>query len=150
MGYDATAVDRGHYHGRVAFSAERGVSCICPWIIIYDGFPRSRNHVIICKLAAIVMEDLSRATLGICMSCNEDPCLWVQHSDQILRGCQEDSNGATRSNNECRYYCYRHFTRQIHGCLGKGNRVDLPKCVKNMIKDTFPDEKEVYTGFKRS
>ncbi len=45
------------------------------------------------------------------------------------------------------FYCYQRFSHAINGILGRGNRIDLPQCVQNMVRNTYPNENNAYTGF---
>ena len=52
--------------------------------------------------------------------------------------------------------CYRYFSYEIHGYLGKGNRIELPACVVKKIREAFPNVEDSngntvsYVGFKEA
>ena len=54
------------------------------------------------------------------------------------------------SNKNYRFTAYRQYTAWVHYFerLGRGNRVCIPACVVQKIRETFPSEDGVYTGFK--
>jgi hypothetical protein len=51
-----------------------------------------------------------------------------------------------------RHVAYKQFVYWINSwvTLGKNNRKVIPSCVVHVIRETFPDEENNYTGFKRS
>ncbi len=59
----------------------------------------------------------------------------------------EISLGKHVPNNHMRFTCYKCFTYEKFGHLGKGNRVKLPICVESKIKDLFPSLDGTYTNF---
>ncbi len=90
-----------------------------------------------------------------CKVCNEEPCFCYQFQDQVIAACEfmefergSDNASPPMTNNERRKLCYREFTRAIHGSLGVGNRVQLPACVVQFVRDKYPDENNSYMGFK--
>ena len=46
-----------------------------------------------------------------------------------------------------RYTSYRQFVRWIWGYLGKKVRVVLPSCAVNTMREKFPSENGLNTGF---
>mmetsp|Transcript_54120 Transcript_54120/g.114984 ORF Transcript_54120/g.114984 Transcript_54120/m.114984 type:complete len:337 (+) Transcript_54120:163-1173(+) len=42
--------------------------------------------------------------------------------------------------NNLRFLCYYYYATSVYQFHGKGNRVDLPDCLVNVIRETFPDE----------
>ena len=47
-----------------------------------------------------------------------------------------------------RYAAYRQFCWFIHSRLGKGVRRVIPSCVISKIRERYPSEDGIYTGFK--
>ena len=70
--------------------------------------------------------------------------LIVQYEEELR---ENDSTALT--NKEIRFYLYRYASRWIHGYLGKGNRIKLPKCVRGEILDLAPEPGGIYIGFKK-
>ena len=60
-----------------------------------------------------------------CSYCNESPCLWTRHQDEVIANGdyfiveQTESEGKTPSPNIVRKECYRVFTWKVHGYLAK-------------------------------
>ena len=48
--------------------------------------------------------------------------------------------------NVARHRLYATYVRAVHGVLGRGNRVVVPSCVKDLIREMFPDPQEEYMG----
>ena len=88
-----------------------------------------------------------------CEHCGQSPCVMVENEDQfqgLLQLYQYDENLANRQR---RFKMYQEMTRMIHGgYLGKGNRKELPLCVTEAIRNTFPnnDPAEAFVGFKEA
>ncbi|XP_072000819.1 uncharacterized protein [Engystomops pustulosus] len=53
-----------------------------------------------------------------------------------------------QENRFLRWACYVKVTNLVYGFLGQGNRIPLPSCVVNKIRDIYPDPNATYTGFK--
>lgn len=51
---------------------------------------------------------------------------------------------------QLRHTAYRQFVLWQHGRLGTGRRVFIPSCCVWKIRDTFPDPRSRYTGFRVS
>ena len=83
-----------------------------------------------------------------CRHCGEFAC----HADDIkglLKDREEDFKDCGWSNHQIRHSLYRESSFFINGILGKDNRKELPKCVVDLIRDTYPNpETEDYVGFK--
>ncbi len=50
--------------------------------------------------------------------------------------------------NEKRKAAYRYYVQFKHGSLGKGNRVVIPDCIKELIRSRYPDPNGEYMGHK--
>ena len=90
----------------------------------------------------------------LCVLCNSVPCLWKEYGKIVLEGCIVWESIGLRNtsrevkNRKCRYYCYKEFTRHMHGSLGKGNRIQLPRCIQDKIREKFPNKSSRgYVGF---
>ena len=79
-------------------------------------------------------------SLVACTKCGNSPCLvWLIGAD-LLQDGERHKRSNDAGNRQVRFRLCRSFTRQMHGVLGKGNRVPMPKCIENMIKSKFPNE----------
>ena len=89
-----------------------------------------------------------------CELCDTVPCFVYQFLDQVIASCEvmeitrRCDDVPPPNNNERRKLCYKKFTRAIHGSLGQGNRVRLPACVVEFVRNRYPDEDHAYMGFK--
>jgi hypothetical protein len=76
-----------------------------------------------------------------CLSCRgseEETCPWDVFGDEIIdRGQDMMETGSTPR--QVRFNLYRFATSMIHGHLGRSNRKELPACVEDSIKETFPN-----------
>ena len=48
--------------------------------------------------------------------------------------------------NVARWRLYQTYVRAHYGILGRGNRVFVPQCVKDVIREMFPDPGGEYMG----
>jgi hypothetical protein len=98
-----------------------------------------------------------------CYLCGKTPCEWIEYgipAIEDLKRCfnmdtaksegyvVEMQSGNQFQNNKIRFTCYRLFTYEKFGHLGKGNRVKLPVCVESKIQSLFPSLDGNYTTFK--
>ena len=60
----------------------------------------------------------------------------------------EDSQEPGVEQRHFRYAAYRQFVLWQHGRLGVGRRVVIPSCCVWKVRDTFPDSRGQYTGFR--
>ena len=82
-----------------------------------------------------------------CPECGYALCLWEQNQEKV----RLDNNilKPTATNKQKRFCCYKQFAYIIHGHLSKGDRQQLPKCVLDGIRESWPEDSEdKYTGFK--
>ena len=49
-----------------------------------------------------------------------------------------------------RLAAYRNFIYWTMGKLGKKNRLPVPACAVNRIRDCYPEESGIYEGFKEA
>ena len=84
--------------------------------------------------------------------CERTPCAFLQEAKQqgtVLAAIDGIDGGMVP--NEVRFMLYTKYTSLIWGCLGKGNRRRLPKCVHKMISQLFPNVNgEPPVGFKEA
>jgi hypothetical protein len=98
-----------------------------------------------------------------CYLCGKTPCEWIEYgipAIEDLKRCfnmdtaiseghvVEMQSGNQFQNDKNRFTCYRLFTYEKFGHLGKGNRVKLPVCVEAKIKKIVPSLDGNYTMFK--
>jgi hypothetical protein len=98
----------------------------------------------------------------VCYLCGKTPCEWVDHGlpalEEIKKKFYIDNaaidgfvleilSGKHVPNNHMRFTCYKCFTYEKFGHLGRGNRVKLPICVESKIKELFPSLDGNYTNF---
>ena len=85
-----------------------------------------------------------------CHHCEDNPCLWSQYRDEILESVQTWilTLDDYPNNRFIRNRCYKTFTAMYHGVLGNGVRVDIPQCVKDGIRQEFPESSGGYVGFR--
>ena len=55
-----------------------------------------------------------------------------------------------KSNNVMRHECYQTFMYLWKGHLGKGNRIPLPKCVLQGVRQRYPSHDGMYMGYHSS
>ena len=73
-----------------------------------------------------------------CQLCQNNPCLWCVHGEQVLNDAQWmiytygiENEGAYPSNSMIRHRCYTTYTFLRHGLIGQGQRRQIPICVTN-------------------
>ena len=76
-----------------------------------------------------------------CGHCEADPCHVDKFRDML------ESFAVTFDQETSPNVCRR---RAVHGFLGRGNRVVVPKCVAEFIRDMFPDPEGQYMGHRNS
>jgi hypothetical protein len=83
-----------------------------------------------------------------CAHCEKSPCEWYTFGKIIV---QETSILINKlENNKLRKKAYGIYTKHRYGTLGKGNRIEIPKCVIDHIREEWPDKNNQYMGFKPS
>ena len=87
----------------------------------------------------------------VCPGCGAYPCEVEEFGDQLLdlwrlpaiNLLEETSNSVNR---KC---LYRKFIYLKYGHLGCGNRIPISKCIRDVIRETYPQEDpDSYMGFK--
>ena len=81
-----------------------------------------------------------------CDQCACNPCEAVQYGRMFI-GVTDDVHGDDPPNVK-RKMAYKYYVGWKHGPLGKGNRVVIPDCVKELIRSRYPDPDGVYMGHK--
>ena len=91
--------------------------------------------------------------LVIVIHCDKKRCLWKEHGEELIGIMKafEDELQVRKScaNNLIRKEGYQNAVRLIHGSLGEGRRVKLPKCIEKGIRAAYPNSSNGgYMGFK--
>lgn len=81
---------------------------------------------------------------ALCQFCNEAVCIEEDLYREIVE-IGKLHHSMEKTNKQIRYQIYRYYIHRIHGTTGKGNRIKIPDCVNNIIKDLYPSE--TYTGY---
>ena len=86
---------------------------------------------------------------NVCSICQQNPCVVVEHLSYIHEIAMHLRNKG-ESNRAIRYQLYRRLSNKLHGPLGRGNRVPLPDCLVDFVRENFPNENtaEQYVGFR--
>jgi hypothetical protein len=89
-----------------------------------------------------------------CRWCRRRPCIMADGGfyacllEYFQDYVEPEYEAKNLTDKEVRFRLYRHATSMIHGYLGKGVRIELPKCVLGEILDLIPAPDGKYTGFK--
>ena len=85
---------------------------------------------------------------NVCGTCQMNPCEIFQHLP-YLHEIATHLKAQGEPNRTIRYKLYRRLSNKLHGTLGRGNRVELPACLVEFIRQNFPNEdnNEPYVGF---
>ena len=80
----------------------------------------------------------------MCPLCGGTPCDWDAFGRDIVKEVenQYSSEIETTESKTLRHSSYKLFVYTKYGFLGKGNRIAIAACVKNRIRDKWPDNKE--------
>lgn len=86
----------------------------------------------------------------MCYICGEKPCDWIQYGKELIqRGVEMFSGEEMVSNKIIRKTVYRMYVYTKYGHLGKGKRVRIPICVRDRIREKWPEANpEDYMGHK--
>ena len=87
----------------------------------------------------------------VCPHCNKHPRasddihnLLAEHGEELKE------NDQTLTNKNLQFHLYRLASENIHGRLGAGRRIPLPRCVQGDIMDLYPDCNHDYVGFREA
>ena len=80
-----------------------------------------------------------------CSICNDAPCHRVRFED-VIRSEGELLGAANNAPDAARYRLYRIYITAVHGVLGFRNRRVVPTCVRDFIRELFPDPIGDYVG----
>ena len=83
---------------------------------------------------------------GACDHCGENPREAVKYRRMFI-GVTDDVHPEDVPNKK-RKRCYKYYVGWKHAPLGKGNRVVIPECIKELIRSQYPDPNGVYMGHK--
>jgi len=87
----------------------------------------------------------------ICLSC---PCDWTGYfldEDLQLLGKAEDLDETPEyDHKKVRFWCYQQCIYYKYGNVRKNKRIKIPSCVKDKIRENFPDPDNKYVGFKET
>ena len=115
-------------------------------------------------LAAMAAEQLEAENAEdiCCYTYGKTPCEWLEFGTPALDAIEHKFNvetaieqgymvevetGKRVPNNRIRFSFYQMFTYEKFGHLGRGNRIKIPSCVEDVIKEKFPDLDGNYTNF---
>ncbi len=79
----------------------------------------------------------------LCPHCSSDPCHRVTYGDHLRSSLSLDIPP-----NIARHNLYRKYTYAAYGHLGRGNRVVIPSCVVDLIRELHPSSNGEYMGHK--
>ncbi len=115
--------------------------------------------------SAVVAESQSNIFTR-CENCNELPCEWTEFGPTILQHIEneymgryvdekgnvvdEDDAYDIIGNKQLWFIAYSAYTDMKHGYLGKQKRIKIPYCIECGIRANYPDENNVYVGFKEA
>ena len=103
---------------------------------------------VVCLRCESDIEEEKMESEVVCLWCGSTPCKWITYGKDIIEGGQEMySEGENVENNKKRKAMYHLFTYLKYGHLGKGNRIPIPICVVEKIRETFPSPDGNYMGY---
>jgi hypothetical protein len=90
-----------------------------------------------------------RAPCPACQQGSAATCVWYGVETALFNLSLELVH-AGKTNSQIRYALYQKYTKVTHGTMGRGNRVELPACVEDLIKESFPNTQTdgTYKGFR--
>jgi hypothetical protein len=94
-----------------------------------------------------MLEDDDNA--GFCCICGGKPCDWIQYGNELIQRVSGMFSGEQTANNIIRKTAYRMYVYGKYGHLGKGKRVRIPICVRDHIRERWPEANpDDYMGHK--
>ncbi len=97
-----------------------------------------------------------------CYMCGQTPCEWLTTGMLVLSKIETEfdihtavkngyvlrkSTGGKVPNNTIRFAFYKLFVAEKYGHLGRGDRIRCKPCIKENIREFFPNLDGNYTGF---
>ena len=101
----------------------------------------------------------------VCQECGGTPCEWLEIGVDMVAQIRETfkgdednegmyirgTDGESVDSSTVRKAAYRLFTYMKFGHLGRGNRIPIPICVKQKIRDAYPlEDDSQYVGYYES
>lgn len=94
----------------------------------------------------------------LCAICSSVPCEWLEFGKPSLEhflnrytvsdeGERVDDDGIPVPNTKIRKAVFKMFTYNKYGHLGQGNRIPIPQCVMDKVREAFPESDCSYLGF---
>jgi hypothetical protein len=90
-----------------------------------------------------------RMPCAACIEGQDRDCKWFKHEDELRMVGEEMQNG-NYTPREIRHSLYKLYIRLEFGPLTLGDRRELPACVEDTIKETWPNQATGgnYVGFR--
>jgi hypothetical protein len=70
----------------------------------------------------------------------KEQCVWYEHEGEICDLAVETLCLVGSTNGKVRFACYKRITEILYGHRGWKNRVELPACVVDNIRNAFPEK----------
>ena len=87
----------------------------------------------------------------VCDDCGCAPCEFIGRGVEVMSfvNAMDDKENLQLTNRQKRFLCYTGYSAYKHGYLGKYNRIKLPACVEEGIKNHYEEmDFSEYTGFR--
>ena len=81
-----------------------------------------------------------------CTSCRKSPCLWTSNGRDLVAD-NRFMLGSDAKPKQRRYLMYRQLAFLMNGGPG-GQRIELPQCCVDCIRNMYPEEDGQYVGHK--
>ena len=96
----------------------------------------------------------------LCSVCGECPCEWIRYGELLIQSGEQQFPNVLREENvlqgdvhdavqrrKARKFVYRLYVYNRYGHLGRGRRVKIPLCVRDRIRERWPEANaEDYMG----